>query len=259
MTSSQRKSKQVAIVLILFLIIGGIGFLIYRNVVSSRPSLTPPPTANLTPIQVIFSKLFNVENNDYDFWVRVTNPNTDYGSPDVEYELTFTRLNGTIISKKTGSFYILPGQTKNVIDSPLKFSEPVGQAEFRIISSDWQKLSPLAASGVTLVTENPSYNPVSSQGIFAKVGGEVLNNSDFDLNKVDVTVVLLDQSSEPVAVNKTEINTFLGRTTRGFEVTWFTPFVGKVDRVDVEANTNVFENSNFLRTYGGQEKFKQLY
>ena len=87
----------------------------------------------------------------------------------------------------------------------------------------------------------------------------VFNSSDLDLNRVDVTVVVLDTSQEPIAVSKTNIFTFLARTSRGFEVAWFTPFVGQVNRIDAEADANVFENSNFLRTYGGQEKFKQLY
>jgi hypothetical protein len=109
------------------------------------------------------------------------------------------------------------------------------------------------------VAGNYNYGPVLQARLFGKVGGSVFNNSDFDLNKVDVAVILFDESGEPIAVEKTEIATFLARTTRGFEVTWFSPFVGKVVRVDAEANTNVFENSNFLRQYGGQERFKQLY
>ncbi len=233
--------------------------MIYRGVRPPSPEPTPNPTMNLAPIQVIGQKLFNVENNDYDFWAKVTNPNADYGSPNVEYEISFFNLNGIRISQKSGSFYILPGQTKYVIDLPLKFQEAVSRADLVIKSADWQKLNPLAINGVDLVAENYNYVPVLQPGVFSKVGGSIFNNSDFDLNKVDIAVVLFDESGEPVAVEKTEISTFLARTARGFEVTWFAPFVGNVARVDAEANTDIFENSNFLRQYGGQERFKQMY
>lgn len=259
MTDSQRLARQIIVASIFFLVVGGIGFWVYRGFVPATPSPTPNPTINLTPIQVIFTKLFNVENNDYDFLAKVNNPNTDYGSGKVEYVLTFYNTSGREISTKTASFYILPGQTKYVVDSPLRFQESISRADFKIKSVDWQNLDWLGTNGVNLLVKSASYSQMLKPGLFAKAGGDIINNSDFDLNKVDVFVVAIDQSNQPVAVNKTEIRTFLARTTRGFEVSWFTSFVGQVNRIDAEANTNLFENSNFLRNYGGQEKFKQLY
>jgi hypothetical protein len=259
MTPGQRGAKQFFIALTFFIIVGGLGFLIYRGVRPISPTPTPNPTINLTPILVVFAKLFNVENNDYDFLAKVTNPNADYGSPDVEYEISFFNFSEARISQRSGNFYILPGQTRYVIDSPLKFQEAVSRAELVIKSVDWQKLNSLAAAGVTLVAGNYSYVPVLQPGTFGKVGGSIFNNSDFDLSKADVIVVLFDEGDVPIAANKTEINTFLAKTTRGFEVTWYAPFVGNVARVDPEANTDVFKNSNFLRQYGGQERFKQMY
>jgi len=227
--------------------------------VPSAPAATPNPTVNLVPLKIVFTKLFNVQNNDYDFLARVNNPNLNYGSANVEYTLTFYGASNQQVSTKTGNFYILPGQTKHVVNLPLLFQEPVSRADFKIASVDWQKLDQLAASGVALLTRKSSFVSINQSGVFAKAGGEIFNGSDFDLNRVDVVIVALDHTETPIAVSKTEIRTFLAKTTRGFEVTWPAPFVGQVSRIDAEAGTNVFENSNFLRAYGGQEKFKQLY
>lgn len=259
MEEGQRKRKQAFVAVIFFLIVGGLSFLIYRGVRPPLPAPTPNPTINLAPIQIIDRWLLNVENNDYDFLAKVTNPNTDYGSPDVEYEISFFNASGAKVSQKVGSFYILPGQTKYIIDSPLKFQERINRADLVIKSADWQKLGSLAITGVNTVVKNSSYTQILQPGIFGKVGGEVLNGSDFDLNKVNISVVLFNSGNNPLAVGQTEINTFLAKTSRGFEITWFVPFVGNVSRVDAEANTDVFENSNFLRQYGGQERFKQMY
>ncbi len=260
MEAAQRTTKQVFIALVFLVIVGGLGFLIYRGVVPPTPIPTPNPTINLAPIQVSFAKLFNIQNNDYDFLAKVTNPNTDYGSSNAEYQLTFRDASGITVSTKTGSFYILPGQTKYIVDLPLRFSQPVSQAELKVTSVNWQKLDPLAAGGVPLVIRDSSYSQISQAGVFSKVGGSIFNNSDFDINQVDVAVVLTDQDGQPLAVNKTLISTFLSKTTRGFEVTWGAPFVGKVINVNAEVNTNVFENSNFIRKYGGsQQPFQQYY
>src|SRR3989344_1396874 len=80
------------------------------------------------------------------------------------------------------------------------------------------------------------------------------NNSNFDFDKIDVAVVLFDELDNVVGVNKTDIRTFISRTERGFSVNW--PFIlpENVARWDVEASTNLFENSNFIKNYGTQEK-----
>ncbi|MEX1063882.1 MAG: hypothetical protein WD898_00105 [Candidatus Paceibacterota bacterium] len=259
MTPSERKRKQFIVALVFFLILGGFGFLIYGKV-NPAPTPTPiSPTANLSPIQVTLSELISVENTDYDFVAKVTNPNTGYGSPEVVYEVSFFNSSNAQIFSKTGSFYILPGQTKYVVDSPIRLPERATRAVMDINSVDWQELDPLAMQGVPLLARNTSYTEILNSGLFSRANGSILNNSDFDLGRVDVMVVLLNSQNTPVAVNRTEINTFLARTTRGFEVSWFAPFVGQVSRTDVEANTNIFQNSNFLRQYGGQERFKQLF
>ena len=192
MEEGQRKRKQTLIAAIFFLIVGGLGFLIYRGVRPPLPTPTPNPTINLAPIQIVDHWLFNVENNDYDFLAKVANPNTDYGSPNVEYELNFFNSAGAWVSKKTGSFYILPGQVRYVVDSPLKFQEPINRAEFVVKSVDWQKLSQLAVAGVNLIVKNyeGSYTQVQQPNVFSKAGGKVLNNSGFDLGKADSARVL---------------------------------------------------------------------
>jgi hypothetical protein len=240
--------------------VGGIGFWGYKDHASSNPIPTPGPTANLSPIEVAYSRIFKSAQNDYDFLSKVTNPNTEYGSSDVEYEINFFDGSDNVVSTKSGSFYILPGQTKYIANLPLKFSGPVVRGELAIKSVDWEKIDSLASSGVNLFVRNASFARSNEIGIFGKATGSVLNNSDFDLSGADVVVVLLDADGDPIGVNKTQIDTFLSRTTRGFEVTWYAPFNGQVDKVDAEANTNLFENSNFLRQYGGgQQKFQRKY
>ena len=259
MTDTQRLTKQILIALIFFLIFGGLGFLLFRTVNPPPPPPTPNPTANLAPISIALTKLLNVQNNDYDFVAKVVNPNTDYGSAEAEYELKFYGAANTIISSKIGNFYILPGQTKYIIDTPLKFSEPISRVELIVKSVDWQKLDPIGVSGVPLIARNVNYQETRQNNLFGRAEGLILNNSDFDLGRVDALVLLFDSGDNLLAVNRTEIRTFLAKTTRGFEVSWFSPFIGRVARVEVEASTNVFENSNFLRQYQQPERFQQFY
>lgn len=254
-----RQKKQIISAGVFCVIVFLLGFGIFRAVVPAEPATTPNPTANLSPLAVLTTKLLNIRNNEYDFVAKVSNPNTDYGSGNVQYVISFTDASGKVVLNKSGTFYIFPGQTKYVVVAPLSFSTAVSRAEFEVNSIDWQKLEPLAAQAINLIPKNVSYSNPSSGTAFARVGGAITNTSDIDYDVVDVAVVVLDASGGIVAVNKTTINTFLNKTERGFEVSWFVPFVGQVLRAEAQAGTNAFNNLNFLRKYGGSDRFQTFY
>ena len=251
--------KQIVVAGIFCVIVFALGLGAYKLVVPTQPSPTPNLTINLSPIAVLTTKLLNIKNNDYDFVAKVSNANTDYGSGNVQYVVSFMDAAGTKVSTKSGSFYILPGQTKYVVVTPLSFNTAISRAEFEIDSIDWQKLNPLALLGTNLVPKNVSYSIPSNGSAFAKVGGSISNTTDLDFDVVDVAIVVLDISGNILAVNKTTINTFLAKTERGFEASWFTPFLGQVQRADAQAGTNAFNNLNSLRRYGDSERFQMFY
>ena len=258
-SSEQRKRKQALVAVIFFLIVGGLGFLIYRGVRPPSLTPTPNPTINLAPIQVIDRWLLNVENNDYDFLARVRNPNQSHGSPAVNYELKFFDAAGQVIFTKIGSFYILPGQTEYVADLPIRLERPAVRHEFNIKNIDWVKLDQFTLTDLDLIAGEIDYSEPTGQPFFARVAGAITNDSDFDLNRVDSVIVITGQSGEPIAVNKTSINTFLARTKRGFEVRWTRPFVGNYISSEVEVHTNILDNLNYIRRFGEQERFQQFY
>lgn len=259
MVTFSRGIKQIIVLIIFLILVGGLSFGVYKVAVPPTPTPTPNPTINLIPLQIISTKLLNVQNNDYDFLAKITNRNLDYGSGNVQYELKFYDSSNVQFTSKIGIFYILPGQTRYVVDSPLSFDRPIGKVDVQIKSVDWQKVNSLATNGTKLVAKNTNFTLSSQQGTYAKAGGSIVNASNFDFDSVDVIVVAIDASGEVVAVSKTNIRTFLAQTERGFEVSWFTPFIGNVDHADAEADTNVFNNLNFLRQFGGSQKFQQFY
>lgn len=255
-----RATKQTIIAGIFFLIAGAVFFSIFRTFRPVKPTPAPDPTKGLRPVEIINQKILNVGNNDYDFVARVKNSNSSFGSGDVQYQINLYDVSGDRITQtRTGSFYILPGQIKYFIETPIKTNFPVSRAELIVKSVDWRRLDSLAENGINLISKNVSFSYTSQPGLFAKVSGNVFNSSDFDLDKADGVVVLLSDSGDVVAVNKTDIRTFLSKTERGFEVSWFSAFAGNVKTAEAEFNTNVFSNSNFLLRYGNQERFQQQF
>lgn len=222
------------------------------------PTPTLDPRDTLMPLKILSSQLLPIGDGDYDVLVRVQNPNQTYGSGDVQYSLRLF-WDGTGASEKfdekPGSFYILPGQTKYLTVTPVKSQRAITRVELHITSVKWQELDMLALRGVNIVTTGAVYESV--EGAYGRVRGSVANNSDFDINRVDIGVILLDEDEKPIAINRTEIYTFLAHKTRGFETSWPLPFEGNVARTSVEAHVNLFEQSSFIRTYGGREQFQE--
>ncbi|MEK7616227.1 MAG: hypothetical protein AAB420_03425 [Patescibacteria group bacterium] len=236
----------IALGIVLIAILYG-GRLFQKPVISP----TPDPLAGIQPIKILSTDLFRIADRDYDVLFRVQNPNQTYGSGDVQYKLV---SEGAEIYE--GSFYILPGQTKYMVISPVKSERIIEKVEMHIDSVDWRELDTLALEGVSFVVTNTSYGKTSQEGLFARLRGFVANNSDFDVNRADVAIILFDEKDRPLAINRTELYTFLAHTTRGFETSWFHTFPGEVARTYIEVNANLFEQASFIRTYGGQERFQ---
>ena len=186
---------------------------------------------------------------------EVKNQHTDFGASEVAYELTLFNGNGQQLLNREGVFYILPGQTKFLVLPFLTAERNVSDIDFKIKSSVWQKVSSM--EGVNLSVVRQSYT-VLEGGKSSALEAVVLNDSDFDFDTVDIDVILRDQNGLVVAVNKSEINTLLAHTERGFRVVWPFPIVENVSEVDIMPSTNLFDNYNFIKRYGsGFEQFQQ--
>lgn len=234
------------------------GFFAFRAVRPPVATPTPDPRATLAPVAVVTSRFFEIASGDYDFLAKVRNPNPGYGSPQVRYELTLEGTDGQQVIQQRGSFYILPGQVKYVLVSPIKTDAPAVRASMRITGIEWHQFDELALRGVDFVVTGTQFSSTPHGQVTAKVRGLVVNQSDFDISQVDVVVALLSRDGQPTAANRTEIRTFIAKTTRGFEAAWISP-VAAPERIVVEANANLFNNDTFIRTYGTQEKFQQWY
>lgn len=209
---------------------------------------------DLAPPSVVSTKLIKAGDRDYDFVAEIANPHREFGASEVAYELKLLNGSGNELLKREGVFYILPGQTKFLILPFLTTENNVSDIELNIKSAKWQKIESL--EGMNLIVRNETYTPTG--GGAGSLNAAILNDSDFDFEVVDIDVLLYNSRGEIIAVNKTDIRTFVARTERAFSVTWPFPIAGNVAKISVKPSTNLFENSNFIKNYGSEvQKFQQ--
>ena len=209
----------------------------------------------ISSLSVTSQKLIEVRPNDYDFVAEIKNPHTDYGSSEVAYELKLLNGNNQELLTKEGIFYILPNQTKFLILPFLTTEQNVSEINFKIKSAVWQKIDSM--SSVTLAATRQSYI-VLDGGNSSSLEAVILNDSDFDFDTIDIDIALRNKYGSVIAVNKSEINTLLAHTERGFKVVWPFPINEDVAEIEIIPTTNLFDNSNFIKRYGsGLEQFQQ--
>lgn len=197
-----------------------------------------------------------------DVAIQIYNPNTEYGVASGVYDLVVRDQSGIEIDRLPGrQFYILPGQTKYLILTVVR-GLALGEESVEIKSVQWQKLN-MPDNAVNFVLRRKDYHP-TTKGLPAgeagtELNGVLFNDSNFDFDKVDVAVILFNDTGAVIGVNKTDIRTFVSKSERGFNVVWPFALDGNAVRQDIEVSTNLFENSNFIKSYGTQEKFQKLY
>ena len=258
MNPATRLTKQGIYGVVFLFVVGSLGYLGFRAIVPYKVPPTPTPTPTIIRFEVLSSVLLAACRNTYDFVAQVRNPNRDFGSSKIDYTVTYIGAAGTV-GTQDGTFYIMPGQKKYIVELSQTFGASVTNASMAIRAIEWRQLSPLAPSGVDLQVKQPIYNQLNQTGVFSRVTGEIFNNSNFDIDHIEVIAVPVDAAGTPLSANTTVIRTFLTRTTRGFEMVWPTAFSGTIDHIDVEAGANIFDDDNFLRTYGGESKSTEKY
>ncbi len=204
-----------------------------------------------SPIQTVSVQnvqLAQTTVGDYDAAIQIHNPNSEYGVLNGSLDLV---MGDQILSRQ---FYMLPGQTKFVVLSALK-NIPAGVTPMATVKSvEWEKVSAPQDNPFVISRESgPSFS--GGQTMYEAI---ITNVSNFDFDNVDVVAVVTDGAGNLITTNTSNIQTFFSKSDRSVKMTW--PFtVPSGAKVHVEASTNVFNNSNFIKTNGTQEKFQQYY
>lgn len=271
---TRRTTKQIIIASVFFLVLFGIGFWIY---LLSRPAPTcsdgiqnqgeeevdcggPCLSCELRrieEIEVLSVKAVLNQNNFYDLVAQIKNPNQNYGSGIVSYQFEVYDSSGGLITKHSDLTYILPNQTKYLIQTKIEIPRSFSRVEISFGNVQWQKLTDYESP--QLIVQEKEYRLLGSgESGFSQARGVLTNRSNFDFEKIDVDVLLFDSFNRLVGLNTTEIRTLLTGQERDFFATWFNQIDAQINSVKIEAETNVFNPDNYLSS--GQrmpEKFQE--
>lgn len=271
---TRRKKKQIIIAFIYLLFWMGVGFFVYTLYLKPAPSCFDGvqnqnekgidcggscakqcPLVGVLEPNLLFAEALAVPGERSSIVARLENPNFYYGASSLDYRIDFIAPSGSVASKR-GSTYLLPRERKYVIENALPYPAG-GFAGFYIESVLWEKLPEWKAGSVILSVKDKNYRTLLGEAAKSEATGVVVNQSDFDIDKVEISIVLYGNDSRLAGAIKHEIRTLTSSEERHFRATW--PFdLPEAARFDIEAETDIFSNQNFMKRYGEPGKFKQL-
>lgn len=275
---NSRIIKQATIAIIFLFIVISVGYFSYQKLSSVEnpcsegvdcDNVCGKPCQAVKPLEVADKKLISVALAvpssgstvwDYDVLIEFKNPNFSQGA-DGAYELNLFDNSGELVFSKNGSFYILPGERKFILDSPIRTDNEVTDIDLILVEPQWQELKNYSGEPF-FSSQRREYEVLQRPGEFSRLQGIIFNNSGLNFDKVDIVAVLYGPSTisgqaadEILAAGKTDLRSFESKTERFFEIKWPLRFEGAVQRIDVQAYTNILDESNILKGEESQQQF----
>ncbi len=271
---TKRVLKQLIIISVFFLILLGIGFLIYL-------SYQPDPTCfdgiqnqeeekidcggpcsscelrEIKEIEILKTEAILNKDNFYDLFAQIKNPNQNYGSGKISYQFRIYNSDGDLINKQSGQTYILPNQIKYLVYPKVNIPYLFNRVEISFDNVEWKKLDNYQVP--RLIIQQREYRLLEeTEPGFSQTRGVLVNKSSFDFDEINIDILLFNSFNQLVGLNTTELRTLLSGQERDFFTTWFNQIDGEVTSIQMEPETNLFDSDNYLTT--GQrmpEKFQE--
>ncbi len=273
-----RKRKQIIITsilaVILILILVGIYFSWFRQaptcfdgkqnqkeggVDCGGPCAMSCERLTIKDIEVQWTKAIELKDSHYDLVAKIMNPNPNYGLSLIRYTLRALDEAGALLLEQKGKDFILPGQSKYLIEGNLALSVAPAKIEAvidRASKEEWLKISQ-DYQAPEIYIHDKLVQPLADNKEGAQASGIIKNNSNYDFDRILVAIILFDEEGKIIGVNKTEARTVLAGEDRYFSALWFSPLRGQIKSAEMQVDTNLFSNDNFMLRFGTPEKFQE--
>ncbi len=192
----------------------------------------------------------------YDVLARISNPNNQVGASYFAYIFKLKDAQGNVLTLRTGNNFILPVESKYIIETGLETDQEPKELEFQISTPKWEEFFGYEKPELNISSQR--YDLISSGVGYSEAKGLLRNNSSFDFDTIKINVVLRNEIGKPIAFNRTEMRTVNAGEERDFRLLWPVHFPGSVQGVEMEAEANVFDSETFIRKYTNElQQFQQ--
>ncbi len=207
-------------------------------------------------VQTLWAKAIPTENDYYDLVALIKNPNPNYGSGEISYNFELYDNTNQLIAAYPAQTYLLPNQEKYLTKLRVLSPTKVAKTRLAIGEPEWER--PLKEKPAGLYVKEKQYQllPAEEAG-FSQARAILVNDTDYNFDTVLIDVFLFSDLGELAAVNNYQVNNFFSGQKRDFRVIWLYSVRGKINRVEMQVETNLFNSENFIELRPEEEKFQE--
>jgi hypothetical protein len=196
-------------------------------------------------------------SNRYDVLGKIYNPNDTEGASNFKYTITLKDEAGNVLTTKEGTSYILPQETKSLMEIGLESDVTPKTATLSLDDITWERFSGYQERPNINIYQK-RYNQIAGGVGFGEAFGLVSNESPFDFRTLVVKVILRDGEGKALAVNSTEMRTITSGEERDFRLLWPEAFPGSVEQVEMEVDADYYHADNFMKQYLKGGRFQEV-
>lgn len=218
------------------------------------PPMKPPQVDDL---KIEWTKFVSDGKNNYDLVARLSNDNERWGISVFDYEFVIYNKQNVKIGSIEKQSYIMPkgflksADKRYIIENDFKTDEQIGKVDLVLSNFNWNEVKDLRSlpelNAEIIKIRDKKYGFIEEENDFYYASGITDNISKHSFLMIDISVVLFDENNEPIAVGKTDQWTLEADSGWQFEIRWINQFVGSVDYADFDAQTNIFNMTNFMK------------
>ncbi|MBU2081934.1 hypothetical protein KKH14_00680 [Patescibacteria group bacterium] len=243
MNESRRILKKIFIAIVYLAVFTGVGTGAYFLF---RPTPVPviiPPT--IYPVEIIWSQTFFAGTNLYSAAAKIKNPNTNFGASNFSYTFYLYDADGILLATPTGGSFIWPGESKYIIFGGIDLKKAPVKTLFQLGEPTWREVKDF--KGVALALSNVDYGKGQvGSGKSFEINFRANNNTPYDLTKVNISSVVFDENNSPIAAASTLLENLKSKEDRPAGISWFSPFSGTPNNIDLTISTNLWETPELL-------------
>jgi hypothetical protein len=285
MNSAQRAFKKMVIAMVVFGVIGIIALIVFwpetpkcENGVldegekgidcggfCARECSAPEKPDSVEDIRINWTQFVQDGRNNYDFVASLSNPNTSWGVARAEYEFLYYDADGNELGNEDGFISIMPRgdaseeSVKYLIAENIKSVTPIAEVKLRLSDFRWEEVKgdyDIKNLNENIIKIHDKKLELNSSLRMYVVYGRTENTSTYDFKQVDIKAVLLDKDNKLIAAGTTNQLTMIAGDGWGFEIKLPNlKEVSAVAAVDLRAETDVFNKSNFMKDYRATDSY----
>lgn len=261
---NKKLHKQLIVIIAFALIFGVLFFILYA--IFAPPATCSDKKQNqnekgidcggpCAPCKVLQTADLNVQetsfvfggNATYDVVSKIYNPNDSVGAKKFQYTFSLKDAQGKVIATRTGSNFILPVDSKYVVELGLKTENDAAPAAAEIVITDpeWTPMGELEKPQLGIFNKKFDRSP---SGVGSEAQGLLRNESSYDLNKISLVIILRGADGKILGINTTEKNVVRVNEERDFRLNWPYALSGNVQKMEVDAQSNVLDPNDFTVT-----------